>query len=131
MTLNILKLVDSDYQKDQLYQPIINELKDNYNIIKNMDESSSFKYKTNKFELIEFMIRDCNILDYTYYTFGLSGVIEASKKGYHIIYFIKCNDGIYYWRFNETEIMINYDWKGEGNICHRFSVQNNKFKLYK
>jgi hypothetical protein len=130
MSLNILKLADSEYQKDQFYEPIINQIKDHYVVIKNTDKTSAFRYITTDDDLIEFMIRDCNITDYTYYTFGLNGVVEASKKGLDIIYFIKCNNGLYYWKYDEKDIMLNYDWKGDNNLCYRFSVRNDKFQSF-
>jgi hypothetical protein len=130
MSINLLKLVDPELKNDQLYEPILTKIKDKYKVFKNPNSKSFFKYYTDNYIYLGFMIKNCKLKDYTYYTFSLEGVVESSKNGYDIMYFINCEDGLYYWKFEESEIMLNYDFKGDNNMCFRFSIPSNKFKLY-
>jgi len=130
--MNLLNLLDEDYNKDKKYISIINKITNdnNYEKYKIIDKNSNFKWSVDN-QFVEILIKDCNIEDYQYYTFDLKGAIEGVKKNRNCIYFINCNNGLYRWVFNDKEIMINYDFNNDNNnISNRFSVLNSKFQLY-
>ena len=79
--MNLLNLLDEDYNKDKKYISIINKITNdnNYEKYKIIDKNSNFKWSVDN-QFVEILIKDCNIEDYQYYTFDLKGAIEGVKK---------------------------------------------------
>jgi hypothetical protein len=132
---SIFKLADPDYKFEKLVEPILNEIKEKGYEISKTEKNDCYKFmmKSNDYKsYIDFLIKDQhNIKDYSYYTFSIQNVIEANKKEVPVNFFILCKDGLYAWTYNDNDIMINYDWNdSSNNICYRFSVMHDKFKLF-
>lgn len=129
MSFNLMQFVDPH----KFYYESINDTIDKINNVlplkKNLNDKSLFRFYYDDY-LIQIFKYEHDITNKTFVTINIDLIKEAKSRNLDIMLIFDFNGLVYFWKYDDKDICIGYNFNGSDKIPKYIHIMTNKLKLF-